>query len=185
MGWFRLQSSTELYPVDPREATADLAGLLGADAVVERATEKLADGEPVLALHLAEAALAGDAGHAGAKAVARDAQQALLDSGRRRQLLGRRLAPRPHRRPRHLTATTAIPKNLSDHPPPALNLGAHAPSMTETEARSLHPAGSALPRPAGPATGAGGAVTRATPSFPPAGAGSSSPLETPTTDAAA
>ena len=29
VGWFRLQSSTELYPVDPREATAELAGLLG------------------------------------------------------------------------------------------------------------------------------------------------------------
>ncbi|MET1042239.1 MAG: alkyl sulfatase dimerization domain-containing protein [Acidimicrobiales bacterium] len=81
VGWFRLQSSTELYPVDPREATVDLAGLLGADAVVDRAIEKLAAGEPVLALHLAEAALAGDADHAGAKAVARDAQQALLDRG--------------------------------------------------------------------------------------------------------
>jgi alkyl sulfatase BDS1-like metallo-beta-lactamase superfamily hydrolase len=81
VGWFRLQSSTELYPVDPRDATVDLAGLLGAEAVVERATDRLAAGEPVLALHLAEAVLAGDGGHAGAKAVARDAQQALLDAG--------------------------------------------------------------------------------------------------------
>ena len=78
VGWFRLQSSTELYPVDPREATVDLAGLLGAEAVLERAIDRLAAGEPVLALHLAEAVLAGDGGHAGAKAVARAAQQALL-----------------------------------------------------------------------------------------------------------
>ncbi|HEY8060601.1 MAG TPA: hypothetical protein VID94_17675, partial [Acidimicrobiales bacterium] len=50
-------------------------------AVVERATDRLAAGEPVLALHLAEAVLAGDGDHAGARAVARDAQQALLDAG--------------------------------------------------------------------------------------------------------
>ena len=48
--------------------------------MVDRATEKLAAGEPVLALHLAEAA-AGYADHAGAKAAAREAQQALLDMG--------------------------------------------------------------------------------------------------------
>ena len=80
VGWFKLQSTTELYP-DPREATAELAGLLGADAVVERAQAKLDDGEPVLALHLTEAVLTGDPDHAGARAVARDAQQSLLDAG--------------------------------------------------------------------------------------------------------
>lgn len=79
VGWFRLQSSTELYPVDPREAVAELASLLGVDAVVERAQAKLGAGEPVLALHLAEAALAGEPDHAGAAAVARAATQALLD----------------------------------------------------------------------------------------------------------
>jgi alkyl sulfatase BDS1-like metallo-beta-lactamase superfamily hydrolase len=73
VGWFRLQSSTELYPVDPRDAVAELAGMLGSEAVLERARQKLADGEPVLALLLAEAVGDDD--------VARDAQQALLDSG--------------------------------------------------------------------------------------------------------
>lgn len=55
VGWFRLQSTTELYPVDPREAVADLAALLGAEAVAARAREHLADGEPARALLLAEA----------------------------------------------------------------------------------------------------------------------------------
>jgi glyoxylase-like metal-dependent hydrolase (beta-lactamase superfamily II) len=70
VGWFRLQSSTELYPVDAREAVADLASLLGPEAVVERARQKLADGEPVLALLLAEAVDDAE--------VAREAQEALL-----------------------------------------------------------------------------------------------------------
>jgi glyoxylase-like metal-dependent hydrolase (beta-lactamase superfamily II) len=71
VGWFRLQSSTELYPVDPREAVADLAELLGHEAVVARAREKLDAGDPVLALLLAEAV--GDA------SVEREAQEALLE----------------------------------------------------------------------------------------------------------
>ena len=71
IGWFRLQSSTELYPVDPREAVADLAELLGHEAVVARAREKLDAGDPVLALLLAEAV--GDA------SVEREAQEALLE----------------------------------------------------------------------------------------------------------
>jgi hypothetical protein len=55
VGWFRLQSSTELYPVDARDAVADLAELLGPEAVATRAHEHLAAGEPVRALLLAEA----------------------------------------------------------------------------------------------------------------------------------
>jgi len=78
VGWFRLQSTTELYPVDPRAATTDLAGLLGAEAVLERAGEKLLAGEPVLALHLAEAVLAGEPDHADARAVVLAAHQALV-----------------------------------------------------------------------------------------------------------
>jgi glyoxylase-like metal-dependent hydrolase (beta-lactamase superfamily II) len=77
VGWFRLQSSTELYPVDPKDAVADLAGLLGPEAVVARARQKLDGGEPVLALLLAESIPDDE----GAEAVARDAQQALLDAG--------------------------------------------------------------------------------------------------------
>jgi glyoxylase-like metal-dependent hydrolase (beta-lactamase superfamily II) len=70
VGWFRLRSSSELYPVDPRDAIADLAQLLGPEAVADRAREKLAGGEPVLALLLAEAI--GDV------ELAREAEQALL-----------------------------------------------------------------------------------------------------------
>ncbi len=78
VGWFRLQSSTELYPVDPRAATVDLAGLLGADTVLDRARAKLDSGEPVLALHLAEAVLAADPDQADARAVALAAHEALV-----------------------------------------------------------------------------------------------------------
>ena len=67
-----LQSSTELYPVDAREAVADLARLLGPDAVAARAPEHLDAGEPVLALLLAEAVED--------RAVALDAHRALLDA---------------------------------------------------------------------------------------------------------
>jgi glyoxylase-like metal-dependent hydrolase (beta-lactamase superfamily II) len=81
VGWFRLRSSTELYPVDAREAVVDLADALGPEATVDRARAKLGADEPVLALHLAEAVLANQPDHAGARAVARDAQQALLDAG--------------------------------------------------------------------------------------------------------
>jgi glyoxylase-like metal-dependent hydrolase (beta-lactamase superfamily II) len=70
VGWFRLQSTTELYPVDAREAVADLAGLLGPEVVLDRARTKLADGEPVLALLLAEAV--------GDTTVALEAHRALL-----------------------------------------------------------------------------------------------------------
>jgi alkyl sulfatase BDS1-like metallo-beta-lactamase superfamily hydrolase len=81
IGWFQLRSSTELYPVRPEAATAELAALLGADVVVARARELLAAGEPVLALHLAEAVLARDAGDDQARAVAADAHRALLAAG--------------------------------------------------------------------------------------------------------
>ena len=58
MGWFTLRSTTELYPVEPVTADgAELVDLVGADAVVDRARAKLAAGEPVVAIHLAEAVL--------------------------------------------------------------------------------------------------------------------------------
>ena len=80
VGWFRLQSTTELYPVDPGTATADLARMLGADVVIDRARAKLDAGQPVLALHLAEAVLAEAPEDPAARAVALAAHQALLDT---------------------------------------------------------------------------------------------------------
>lgn len=81
MGWFRLRSTTELYPVEPVAALAELVELAGPDAVVERARERLAAAEPVVAVHLVEAVLHREPAHGGALDVMVDAHQALLDGG--------------------------------------------------------------------------------------------------------
>ncbi len=81
VGWFTLRSTTELYPGDPATAWAEFVDLVGADAVVSRAGAKLATGDPVVAIHLAEAVLGRHPGHAGAVGVMIDAHRALLDGG--------------------------------------------------------------------------------------------------------
>jgi len=81
MGWFRLRSTTELYPLEPAVVAADLAELAGPDAVVARARAALAAGDPVAALHLAEAVLAHHRTDDAAIDVMIDAHQALLDGG--------------------------------------------------------------------------------------------------------
>jgi alkyl sulfatase BDS1-like metallo-beta-lactamase superfamily hydrolase len=61
LGWFRFESTTELYNV-PRDAVfPDLVALAGGpDRVVEQAGRQLTEGRPLHALHLAEAALAAE-----------------------------------------------------------------------------------------------------------------------------
>jgi glyoxylase-like metal-dependent hydrolase (beta-lactamase superfamily II) len=81
MGWFHLRSTTDLYPLEPAAAFAELVDLAGADAVVERARARLTVGEPVVAVHLAEAVLYVQPDHVGAVDVMIDAHQALLDAG--------------------------------------------------------------------------------------------------------
>jgi alkyl sulfatase BDS1-like metallo-beta-lactamase superfamily hydrolase len=78
VGWFRLGSTTELYPVRHTEAASELVGLVGTDAAAARARGVLDDGRPVVAIHLAEAILAHDPQHAVASAVMVDAHRALL-----------------------------------------------------------------------------------------------------------
>ena len=57
-GWFHHSSTTELYPVPAKSVHRDLVELAGgADAVAQRAQEKLSSGEPIGAIHLAEVAL--------------------------------------------------------------------------------------------------------------------------------
>jgi alkyl sulfatase BDS1-like metallo-beta-lactamase superfamily hydrolase len=80
-GWFRLGSTSELYPVAHTDAIAELVKVAGAPAATQRARECLQRGEPVLALHLAEAVLAVDASDRAAKQVMVDAHDALLASG--------------------------------------------------------------------------------------------------------
>ena len=74
----RRPSST---PSIPSAAWTELVDLAGADAVVDRARAKLEAAEPVVAIHLAEAVLRHQPGHAGAVDVMIDAHRALLDGG--------------------------------------------------------------------------------------------------------
>lgn len=58
LGWFRYESTTELYNVPQSAVSPDLVALAGGPGpVVERGHERLAEGRPLEALHLAEAAL--------------------------------------------------------------------------------------------------------------------------------
>ena len=66
-GWFRYESTTELYALPPRAVYAELAELAGGPGkLAERASVHVVAGEPLRALHLAEVALAADPDHAGA-----------------------------------------------------------------------------------------------------------------------
>lgn len=78
MGWFRAEATSELYPTQPREIWADLVGLAGAAAVVERGWSRLTEGDPEGAMLLAEAALAYDRDGAAALRLAAATNRALL-----------------------------------------------------------------------------------------------------------
>jgi len=57
-GWFHHRSTTELFAVPAESVHADLVDLAGgAEPVAARASERLASGQPLHAIHLAEAAL--------------------------------------------------------------------------------------------------------------------------------
>ncbi len=77
-GWFHHRSTTELYPVDPTDISADLVELAGADALVTRAQVHLKADRPVQAIHLAEKVIDTDKGHAGARQVLKAAHEQLL-----------------------------------------------------------------------------------------------------------
>lgn len=77
-GWFHHRSTTELYPVEPAEVSADLVELAGADAIVARAQAHLDGGRPVQAIQLAELVTDADPGNAGAHRVLKAAHERLL-----------------------------------------------------------------------------------------------------------
>lgn len=59
LGWFRYESTTELYHVPPRVVASDLVELAGGpEPVLARSRQHLGAGRPLEALHLAEAVLA-------------------------------------------------------------------------------------------------------------------------------
>jgi len=60
-GWFHHNSTTELYSAPPTSVHGDLVELAGgADAVAQRAKDKLSTGAPVEAIYLAEVALTAE-----------------------------------------------------------------------------------------------------------------------------
>jgi len=78
-GWFHQRSTTELYPVPVSDVYADVVALAGgAERVAVRARERLATGDAVAAIHLAEIALGGDPDSRAALEVYRDAHEHLL-----------------------------------------------------------------------------------------------------------
>jgi glyoxylase-like metal-dependent hydrolase (beta-lactamase superfamily II) len=80
-GWFRLRSTTELYPVAHTDALTELVQLAGVSTAVGRARKKLESGAPVIALYLAEAVLALEPSDTDAAKIMVDVHEALLASG--------------------------------------------------------------------------------------------------------
>ena len=77
-GWFKHESTTELYGSPRTEIDAELVTLAGGpEPVVGRARAAHDAGDHVRAIHLAEAATAADPDHAGARAVLLDAHRDL------------------------------------------------------------------------------------------------------------
>lgn len=79
-GWFRYESTTELFEVPPHAVYPDIAALVGSDALVARAEEHLSADRPLEALHLCEIALAGEPQHVAATAARRKALQRILET---------------------------------------------------------------------------------------------------------
>jgi alkyl sulfatase BDS1-like metallo-beta-lactamase superfamily hydrolase len=78
LGWFHHHSTSELYPSPPWEAHADLVELAGGpEPIAARARRRLEGGEAVLAIRLAEVALAAAPEHRAALQVSLDAHRAL------------------------------------------------------------------------------------------------------------
>lgn len=76
MGWFRFESTTELYPIPAQDVYADLAKVTGSENLLGLANNYLIQGKPVKTLHITEIALAGDPQNANALVLR---EQALLE----------------------------------------------------------------------------------------------------------
>ena len=82
LGWFLMESTTELYPAPASSVAADVVELAGASELAARARAHLDGGRPVEALHLTDIVLHADAGHRDALAARADALQELLERSR-------------------------------------------------------------------------------------------------------
>ena len=80
-GWFRFESTTELYPVPPAAVASDVVELAGgAEPLVRRARDHVSAGRPLEAIHLTDIVLAVDPDDR----IAREAQIAALELLRER-----------------------------------------------------------------------------------------------------
>jgi glyoxylase-like metal-dependent hydrolase (beta-lactamase superfamily II) len=81
IGWFRFQSTTELYDVPPSSVWADIVELAGGSAALtERANTHIQAGRPLQALHLTDMVLAQSPHDPNATIVRRTALQQLLEA---------------------------------------------------------------------------------------------------------
>jgi glyoxylase-like metal-dependent hydrolase (beta-lactamase superfamily II) len=83
-GWFGFRSTTELYDRPVCDVYADIAELVGMEALVAQAETNLAEGRPLEALHFAEIVLARDDAQAAALDVYIRAHERLLASSHAR-----------------------------------------------------------------------------------------------------
>jgi alkyl sulfatase BDS1-like metallo-beta-lactamase superfamily hydrolase len=84
VGWFRYESTTELYDVPPSAVWSDVVDLVGGTApLTERAETHVRAGRPLQALHLTDVVLAHAPDDADALRVKHTALEALIDSSGR------------------------------------------------------------------------------------------------------
>ena len=81
IGWFKLRSTTELYPDTADAALAELVDAVGRDTALARAEAALSRGDAVLAIRLGEAVAASAPHDARLCSLMADAHQFLLDHG--------------------------------------------------------------------------------------------------------
>lgn len=81
-GWFKHESTTELYAVPQTSIHADLLELAGAEALVERARKKSAAGEREQALHLLDIVLSAEPDDEAARALCVEVHESLLEEAR-------------------------------------------------------------------------------------------------------
>jgi alkyl sulfatase BDS1-like metallo-beta-lactamase superfamily hydrolase len=84
VGWFRYESTTELYDVPPSAVWPDIIELVGGTAALtERARTHVEQGRPLEALHLTDVVLAGSPGDSAASEVKHAALEQLLEASGR------------------------------------------------------------------------------------------------------
>lgn len=87
-GWFKHESTTELYGVPQRDVHADLLELAGAGALIARAQEKVAAGDHEKALHLLDIVRNADPANVAARDLSIAVHETLLESANTEHVTG-------------------------------------------------------------------------------------------------